>query len=140
MTSERLVAVAVWGAAAHLAATVVALVATDSLGLVVAVVSLALFVVGLAAFARTMLRVADRSRREELSVGGIWFLTGAPPRVKRPMLGALALEVVVAITGASIRPYSVLAFGVFAPVHGLGMCGLWSALHGSFPPRRREGR
>jgi hypothetical protein len=136
MTSDRILQVAVAGAVAHLAATVAAVLATDDLGVVVAVVAGVLFVIGVAAFLRTMLRAADRSRREELSVGGIWFLTGAPPAVKRTLLGVLALEVVVGVAGAGIRPYSVLAFGVFGPVHGLGMCGLWSAEHGTFPPRR----
>lgn len=135
MTSARIEQVAVGGAAAHLVATVLAAIATDTLGVVIAVVAAVLFVVGMVAFGRTMLRVAGRSRREELSVGGIWFLTTAPQRVRRLLLGVLALEVVVAVAGASIRPYSVLAFGVFAPIHGLGMTGLWSAEHGSFPAR-----
>lgn len=136
MTSDRIVQVAVVGAAAHLVATVLAVLATDELGVVVAVVAGVLFVIGMAAFLRTMVRVAGRSRREELSVGGIWFLTTAPVTIKRTLLGVLVLEVVAGIAGASIRPYSVLAFGVFGPVHGLGMCGLWSAEHGTFPPRR----
>lgn len=139
MTSDRIVQVAVTGAAVHLAATVAAVVATDTLGWIVAVMAGVLFVIGIVAFVRTMVRVAGRSRHEELSVGGIWFLTGAPPRPKRALLAVLVVEVVTSIAGASIRPYSVLAFGVFAPIHGLAMAGLWSAEHGRFPARRGRG-
>ena len=132
---DRIVRFAVAGAAVHLVATVVAVVATDAVGPAFVVVTLALFGLGVAAFVRTMLTVAERSRTELLSVGGIWFLTDAPKGVKRTLLTVLAVEVVVAIAGSSFRPYSVLAFGVFAPVHGLGMCGLWSAERGTFPTR-----
>ena len=136
MSSDLIVRVAVGGAALHAVATVVALTVDGAAPAFVAV-SLALGALGLAAFARTMVRVAGRSRTEELSVGGIWFLTDAPAPVKRTLLAVLAVEVVVAIVGASIRPYTALAFGVFAPLHGLGMAGLWSAERGTFPARRR---
>ena len=137
MTQDRIVRFAVLGGAVHLVATIVAVLAVDDVGPAFATVALALFGIGIAAFVRTMLTVAGRSRTEVLSVGGIWFLTDAPKDVKRTLLTVLAVEVVVAIAGSSFRPYSVLAFGVFAPVHGLGMCGLWSAERGSFPKRTR---
>ena len=137
MTRDRIVRFAVLGGVVHLVATVIAVVAVDDVGPAFATVALALFGIGIAAFVRTMLTVAGRSRTEVLSVGGIWFLTDAPKDVKRTLLTVLAVEVVVAIAGSSFRPYSVLAFGVFAPVHGLGMCGLWSAERGAFPKRAR---
>lgn len=137
MSDDSIVRFAVLGGAVHLVATIVAVLAVDDVGPAFATVALALFGIGIAAFVRTMLTVAGRSRTEELSVGGIWFLTDAPKAVKRTLLAVLALEVVVAIAGSSFRPYSVLAFGVFAPVHGLGMCGLWSAERGTFPKRTR---
>ena len=137
MSDDRIVRFAVLGGAVHLVATVVAVLAVDDVGPAFATVALALFGIGIAAFVRTMLTVAGRSRTEVLSVGGIWFLTDAPKAVKRTLLAVLAVEVVVAIAGSSFRPYSVLAFGVFAPVHGLGMCGLWSAERGTFPKRTR---
>ena len=137
MTSDRIVRFALAGGAVHLLATIAAVLWTEALEAVFVVVCLALFGLGMAAFVRTMLIVAGRSRTEELSVGGIWFLTDAPKAVKRTLLGVFALEIVVAVAGSSFRPYSVLAFGIFVPVHGLGMCGLWSAERGEFPPRRR---
>lgn len=137
MSGDAIVRFAVLGGAVHLVATVVAVVAVDDVGPAFATVALALFGIGIAAFVRTMLVVAGRSRSEVLSVGGIWFLTDAPKGVKRTLLAVLVIEVVVAIAGSSFRPYSVLAFGVFAPVHGLGMCGLWSAERGTFPKRTR---
>ena len=138
--TDPIVRFAVAGAAVHLVATAVAVADEEAFGAPFVVVSLALFGLGIAAFVRTMLRVANRSRTEVLSVGGIWFLTDAPTPVKRALLGVLAFEVVVAVAGASIRPYTALAFGIFAPVHGLGMCGLWSADRGTFPKRQPGAR
>jgi hypothetical protein len=119
-----------------LAATAAA-VAPSTLGTPVAVLDLILFVAGLAAFAAALVRAAARSRREELSVAGLFLLTGsAPVAVRRAMLGALAVQTVVAIATAAARPFTPLAFGVLVPTLGLGACGLWAARHGTFPPRR----
>jgi hypothetical protein len=48
---------------------------------------------------------------------------------------ALAIQVVVAVTTASIRPFTTLAFGILVPMFGIGMNGLWAARHGRFGPR-----
>ena len=81
-------------------------------------------------------RVADGLGAEELSVAGVFFLSGsAPAPVRRALLGDLTVQVVVALATATARPYTPLAFGVLVPVFGLGMCGLWGATAGRFPPR-----
>jgi hypothetical protein len=73
-----------------------------------------------------------------LSVAGIWFLSGSAPRsVRLTLLGCLAVQVVVALATAAIRPFTALAFGVLVPMSGLGLCGLWAAVAGTFPPRPR---
>lgn len=129
------------GTVAFTVAVVAGVVAPGSVGLGTAAVSIALFATGCLAFARTLLRAAERSRTEELTVSGIWFLSGsAPAEVRRLLLGALAVQVAVALFGAGIRPFTALAFGILAPVFGLGLCGLWAVAHGSFPPRRGRGR
>ena len=110
----------------------------DALAVPVVVVDLALFAWGCVAFVQTLVRAADRSRTDELSIGGIWWLQGAPTEVRRPLLGALGAQVVVALVTASIRPFTALAFGVLVPVHGLGLAGLWAARHADFPPRRQR--
>ena len=112
--------------------------ATDADPIVVAavIVDLVLFVAGCGAFVLTLVRAADRSRADELSVAGIWWLTGsAPTSVRRQLLGAFGVEVVVALVTASVRPFTGLAFGILVPTYGLGLVGLWAARLGKFPPR-----
>ena len=99
------------------------------------VVAGVLFVGGVATFAGALVRAAARSRTELLHLAGVFFLDGAPPRVRRLLLGSLALEVVVAFATAAVRPNSSLAFGILAPMWGQGLAGLWGARHGAFPPR-----
>ena len=107
--------------------------AADVVALVVAGV---LFLGGTIAFAAALLRAAARSRTEQLHLAGVFFLDGAPTRVRRLLLGSLAAEVVVAFATAAARPNTSLAFGILAPVWGQGLAGLWGACHGVFPPRR----
>ena len=58
------------------------------------------------------------------------------------MNGALGVQVVVAVVTAISRTTtdgrtgSTLAFGVLAPMMGLGLNGLWGATHGTFAPRQ----
>jgi hypothetical protein len=138
VTPDRVVRAALGGTALFVVLALGAC-AVDALVPVAVVVDLVLFVLGCAAFVATLLRVADRSRDEELTVAGIWFLTGsAPARERRLLLGALLVQSVVALaTPAREAP---LALGVFATVFGVGCIGLWAALGGTFPPRRDAGR
>jgi hypothetical protein len=108
----------------------------DPLVVAAVIVDVLLFVAGCGAFVLTLVRAADRSRSDELSVAGIWWLTGsAPPDVRRRMLGAFGVEVVVALVTASVRPFTGLAFGILVPTFGLGLIGLWAVRLGVFPPR-----
>ena len=100
-------------------------------------VALLLFLCGTTVFAVALVQAAGRSRRDELTLAGLFFLEGAPVAARRLLLGSLALEVVVALVTAAVRPNSSLAFGVLAPMWGQGLAALWGARHGSFPPRRR---
>lgn len=125
-------------------ATAVFVVATG-LGVVVeplrpvaAVVGVALFVSGTVVFLVALLRAARRSRHDELTLGGIFFLQGSAPKdVRRHLLGSWAVQIVAAFTGAGIRPFTALAFGILAPVYGIGLAGLWGATHGEFAARRQ---
>ena len=139
MPDDPVVRPAVWGTVAFAVAAPVAVAAGGTVALGVAIFDLVLFALGMLAFVRTLLVAAERSRREELSVAGIWFLAGAPPAIRRWLLGCLAVQVVVALVTASLRPYTALAFGVLVPLFGLGLCGLWAVRSGSFPPRSRRG-
>ena len=129
---------AAWaGTVLFVAGAVAGAVAPDSLGVVSAGIDLALFAVGCVAFLAAFARVVGRSRTEEISVVGVYFLAAgaAPGSVRTRLLGALAVEVVVAVATAAVRPYTELAFGVLVPVYGLGLIGLWASRHGTFPPR-----
>ena len=54
---------------------------------------------------------------------------------RRPLLGLLVVQIVVGVGAAAIRPFTVLAFCVLAPLFGLGLITLWSARNCRFPPR-----
>jgi hypothetical protein len=139
VTEDRIVLAAVAGTGVFTVVAAAATVAPDTLDVAAVVVDLVLFGLGCAAFLRGLLLAAQRSRTEELSVGGLWFLSGsAPAGVRRLLLGSLTVQVVVALVTASIRPFTALAFGVLVPVYGLGLAGLWAASRGTFPPRRQR--
>ena len=119
---------------------VVAVLATvtnaDPIVVVSVIVDVVLFAAGCVAFVLTLVRAAERSRTDELTVAGIWWLTGsAPAGVRRQLLGAFGVEVVVALVTASVRPFTGLAFGILVPTYGLGLVGLWAARLGKFGPR-----
>lgn len=119
------------------------------------VVALGLFAIGVAVFLWGYWAAVQRSRRDEMAVAELYLLMGdaIPRRVKRVMNGCLITQTVVSLATALARPStpagesidgvtggstagSTLAFGVLVPVLGLGLNGLWAAVHGRFPPRR----
>lgn len=105
------------------------------------VVALALFVAGCAAFVAAYAAAVARSRHDQIEMAGLFFLSGSAPKdVRRLLLASLAVQVVAAFATAAIRPNTSLAFGILAPVYGLGLQALWAARHGSFPPRAPQGR
>ena len=67
-----------------------------------------------------------------VDIAGLFLLAGhvAPRRVRRLLRVALAVQVVAVVAAASIRPFTEVAFGILAPMFGLGLMGLWGA-----PPR-----
>jgi hypothetical protein len=136
MNDDPLVRASWLGTAVFVVVAVAAAAVPDTLAVAAVLVDLVLFVAGCAAFAATLLRAAARSRTDEISLAGLWWLTGtAPAPVRRALLGAFGVEVVVALATASARPFTGLAFGILVPVYGLGLAGLWAARRGSFPSR-----
>jgi hypothetical protein len=124
------------GTGAFVLTAVAAAVRPASLDIPALIVSVVLFTVGLFVFAWAFLVAVGRSREEEIAVAGLFLLSGsAPTRVKRILLGSLAVEVVAALVTAGVRPYTSLAFGALVPLYGLAMAGLWAARYGTFPPR-----
>lgn len=139
--SERTILVGSrWGTVAFVLAALGGAVSPPTLGRPALVLDVALFAAGVTAFAAGYLDGVNRSRREVVSIGGLYFLSGevAPPDVRRALLGALVVQVVVGLGTAAARPYTDLAAGVLVPVYGLGLCGLWASRHGRFPKRALE--
>jgi len=110
------------------------------------VVSLGCFSVGIVSFLWGYWTAVQRSRVDNISVAALYFLVDkcAPQSVARLMNGALAVQVVVAVATAISRTTtdgkagSTLAFGILAPMMGLGLNGLWGATYGTFAPRKFE--
>jgi len=103
---------------------------------VVVVVSGGLFVLGCIGFLWAFATAVDRSRTEAIGIDGLFFLQRSAPRpVQVRLMGAFAVQVVVALTTAAFRPFTSQAFAVLAPMFGLGVMGLWGARFGTFEPR-----
>ncbi len=131
--------VAGWLGTAIFVVTAVLSAATSSMRIVGVVTALALFAAGIYAFALSFARGVNRSRVEEISVVGLYFLVGGcvPEVARRHLMAALTVQVVAAFATASARPFTAVAFGILVPMYGLGMAGLWAATHGTFPKRRK---
>ncbi len=129
-----------WAGTAVLAMACVAAVAAPGLESLLVGVSLLLFVLGALVFARALVFAASTRREDLIGIGGLFFLSrSAPRRVQTNLLGSLGAEVLISLVAAASRPYSAMAFAVLAPIYGLGLSGLWGAMHGAFPPRASPG-
>lgn len=131
-----------WVGTAVLAGVVVAgIAALDAVAPLVVAISGALFVGGSVAFFLGYARAVDRSRREVLGIGGIYFMSGSTPRrVRRHMMSSLVAEVVAVVVAIAVKPYSSLVFTSLAPMWPLGLAGMWAARHGTFPARQDDDR
>jgi hypothetical protein len=137
VTSERILQVDLWATVVLAVTAAVATAAPDPWSIPYAVVGVAAFAGGCVAFVWSYAVAVGRSRTEELSVVGIYFLTdgAAPPPVRRRLLLLLVAQCVIVVVAASIRPFTAVAFGVLAPMLGLGLTGLWGARFGEFPAK-----
>ncbi len=136
MTSERILQAATWSTVVLAVGAVAAVLWPGAMAVPYAVVGILAFVAGCAAFLWSFAIALGRSRTEELSVAGLWFLAGSTPReVQRRLLGALVVQSAIVVAAAVAEPYSAVAFGVLAPMLGLGLTGLWAARFGAFPER-----
>lgn len=124
------------GTGALVVAALAGVLAPDTFGTLTAVVSGVLFAVGVVGFLWGYATGVVRSREEQVGLGGLFFLSGTAPRIIRFRLRlAFAVQVVVAVAAASIRPYTSVAFAVLAPMLGMGIMAVWGARHGTFAPK-----
>lgn len=129
-----------WGGTAAFVVTAVlaAALAEGPMRPLAAAVALACFAAGCWLYLAGYARAVQRSRREEITMAALTFLAGgaAPAAVRRQLLGATATQVVVAVTTAAWRPFTSLAFGILAPVLGIGAQAFWASRFGVFPRRQ----
>ena len=136
MTGEGIIRASWGGTIAFGVATVLGVVAPDPLAWLGFAVSLALFVGGCVLFVWSFVLAVGRSRTDEIAVTNLYLLSGAPSAVRAQLFGSLFVQIIVAFGTAAARPYTIAATAILAPVYGLGLCGLWAARYGTFPPRR----
>jgi hypothetical protein len=114
----------------------------------VGAVCMVLFAAGAAATLWAYFAALERSRTDEIGVANLFLLTGAtaPKPVKRMMSALFAVQIVIALAGASAgaaglskNQVNALAFGILVPMFGIGMNGGWAVRHGTYGPRRLPG-
>lgn len=110
-----------------------------------AIVAMALFAIGVAAFIWSYWVAVQRSRTDEISVAELYLLLGpATPRpVKRKLNLALLAQIAIGLVSTMTRlqgpngqPGSSLAVGLLVPMLGFGLNGLWASKYAKFRPRR----
>ncbi len=92
------------------------------------VVALGLFVYGCVLMAVALVKGAGRSRTENVDIFGLFF-TQAPMQLRLLFVA----QIVIAFVTAAMK--QTAAFGVLAPIAGLGLCSIYGARHGTFPDR-----
>jgi hypothetical protein len=119
-----------WWVTGAFAATEAVGVAISPVRGVAALVAIAMFLAGTGLMVWALVIAAGRSRTDAIEIGLLFF--SRPPRELKIAFG---LQIVIGFAAAAIRPNTGSAFGVLAPVFGLGLMGLWGARHGQFPAR-----
>lgn len=129
-----------WATVVFAVVSAAAAIAPDQLQYVSVPVDLVLFAIGCGAFLWAYAAAVSRSRYDTLTMAGVFFPGDrvAPTRVVRRLRLLLAVQTVVAVAAAAVRPFTPLAFSVLVPMLGLGLMALWAARHGRFPPRRAD--
>jgi hypothetical protein len=133
VTGQRIV-IASWASIAIFTAVAIPdALGVDALDAVAATVSLALFLASLPIWLYAFgLAVVRSGRGDDIAVGSWVFLAPSGPRdVRRHLLGATGVCVVIAFATAWANPFSVLV-----PMLSLGFAALWGARHGVYPARR----
>jgi len=132
-TGDRVIDASTLGTGLFAVTAVLGVVGSEPVRLVSAVVAGILFIVGCIAFVAGFLAGVGRSRSEDIDMAGLFFLTGtAPPAVRRRLRGLVFVQMAIALITAGLRPFTESAFGVLAPMFGLGLMALWGGRNGDF--------
>ena len=123
--------------AGQLIAVTIAFFGSDGVRNIVAIACSAVFVAGALLFAWALTIAAGRSRMEELTVGGAFFLAGSIEKPdRRWAYGYLTAQTLIGFAGAVADPYTTMAFGVLVPMFGLGVIAFLGSAHGAFRQRK----
>ena len=130
------------GTGAIVATSIAGAALPDTFRYVHAVLAGLLFAVGTGALLWGYALGVSRSRTHVVTLPGLFFLAGgaAPPLTRRRFRVALAVQTVAVVAAALIRPRTEVAFGVLAPLFGLGLMSMWGGRHAEFPARPDDGR
>lgn len=140
-TGSGLVNASFVGTSALLVAGVAGVASPDDFGGLTTVVSGLAFAVGVVAFLYGYAAGVVRSSDEQVTLPGLFFLSHTAPKVIRFRLRIVfAVQIVIAVAAAAIRPYTSVAFAVLAPMLGLGLMAAWGAKYGVFHPREASER
>ncbi|MDP1819330.1 MAG: hypothetical protein Q8K58_05475 [Acidimicrobiales bacterium] len=114
----------------------------DTFGIVHAILAGLLFVVGTGALLWAYALGVSRSRAVVVTLAGLFFLAGgaAPPDTRQRFRVALAVQVVAVVAAAAIRPFTEVAFGILAPMFGLGLMAMWGGRYGLFAAKEADHR
>ncbi|MGK2930852.1 MAG: hypothetical protein ACSLFO_14905 [Acidimicrobiales bacterium] len=129
------------GTGALVVAGLAGVASPDDFGGLTAIVSGGLFAVGVVAFLYGYGAGVVRSSDEQVTLAGLFLLSQTAPKVIRLRLRiAFAVQIVVAVAAAVVRPYTSVAFAVLAPMLGLGLMATWGARYGAFSPKEPSER
>ena len=109
-------------------------VLAESLDLVYAVFSSALFVVGIFLFGLGFWNGVQRSRTELVTLSGLLAASrsNVSSSALRLLWGAVLAQSVIGGVAAGLRPFTQQAFGLLVPMFGIGLAALWGSRHGRF--------
>lgn len=137
MSGPELLILDWWGTALFTVTAVLGVVAPSVFRWPAVLVALVLFAVGFVGFVWAFLLAAGRSRYEQVSTVGVYFLGGgsAPRGVQGRFWLLVGVQTVIAVVTASVRPFTTVAFGILVPTFGLGLMAMWGARHARFRER-----
>lgn len=123
--------------AVQLVAMVVAYVGSESVRGAVALGCVVVFLGGATLFSWAFFIAAGRSRQEEVTVAGAFFLAGTIAEDDRRWAYRLLIaQSVIGLVAALADPYTAMAFGVLVPMFGLGVIAFLGSAHGVFHPHK----
>ncbi len=101
-----------------------------------AIVSLAIFGMGVALCLMAFIRSLGRSRYKVITTADLFLLSmSSPRRIRISLWGSFSLSFLVGIVLAAISSSSNFAFGILASVFPLGNVNMWAISHGSYTER-----